>query len=120
AKAYRDILERVTAEYAAIPEGGVSNVVTIGGQTVGGATKAWGSTLVYSNAPWMYKFNSGQLSCCDCFHPSRSGQEAAARITFNGLTCGTTDVCCADTGDPVRDGRCSSTDTSGTFYPGFF
>jgi lysophospholipase L1-like esterase len=121
ALAYRNILQRVTAEYAAIPSGGASRVVTVGGQMVGGVMKASGSTLVYSDATWRYKFASSQLSCCDCFHPSRTGQDTLARIAREGLRCtGSPDTCCRDTGNSVTDGRCSTTDTSGTFYPGFF
>jgi hypothetical protein len=120
ALAYRNILQRVTADYAAIPAGGVSPVVTIAGQTVGGAVKASGSTAVYSDAPWRYKFTVSQLSCCDCFHPSRIGQEALARMATDGLTCSTADQCCVDIGDPVADGRRTNTETSGRYYPGIF
>jgi hypothetical protein len=120
AKAYRDILARVTAEYAQIPVGGTSRVVTIGGQAVGGATKAIGVRLDFSDAPWVYKFKGEELSCCDCFHPSVAGQNTAARVLFDGFVCSAADVCCADTGDARADGVCAATDTSGRFVPGLF
>ena len=120
AKAYRDIMDRVSTEYAALAEGETSPEMTVGGETVGGAVKAAGTSLSFSNAAWVYKFTSEQLSCCDCFHPSFVGQDAAARILFDGLTCGPTDVCCAETGEPVSDALCTDEDTGGTFYPGLF
>ena len=120
AKAYRDIMARVSAEYAALPAGESSPVATVGGEPVGGAVKAAGTSLSFSNASWVYKFTSEQVSCCDCFHPSFIGQDAAARILFDGFTCGPTDVCCADTGDPVSVALCTAEDTGGTFHPGLF
>ena len=120
AKAYRDIMERVSSEYAALAEGASSREMTAGGEPVGGAVKAAGNSLSFSNASWVYKFKEEQVSCCDCFHPSFRGQDVAARILFDGFTCGPTDVCCADTGDPVSAALCTAEDTSGTFHPGLF
>ena len=121
AKAYRDIMERVSAEYAAVAEGETSPVVTVGGEEVGGKVKkAAGTSLSFSNAAWVYKFKSEQVSCCDCFHPSLQGQDVAAQILFDGFTCSPTDVCCADTGDIVSAALCTAEDTSGTFHPGLF
>jgi hypothetical protein len=110
-KAYRDILATVAAEYAAVPEGAT---------TAGGARKASGVEIVFSDAAWRGRFDDEDISCCDCFHPSVSGQNRLARVLLEGLTCGNRDVCCADTGDPVVDGRCAVEDRSGTFVPGFF
>ena len=120
ARAYRDIMERVSLEYSVLAEGEASLEMTLGGETVGGAVKAVGTSLSFSNAAWIYKFTSEQLSCCDCFHPSLQGQDGAARILFDGFTCSSTDVCCADTGDPVSDALCTTKDTGGTFHPGLF
>ncbi|HSC78328.1 MAG TPA: hypothetical protein VLB32_07170, partial [Candidatus Acidoferrales bacterium] len=117
---YRDILERVTLEYEAIPEGGMSNQVFIGGAWVGGATKAAGVALVFSEALWKYKFSAEQMSCCDCFHPSIFGQDAASRLLFEGLTCGTTDMCCDDSAGGITSATCGLQDMSGTVYPGLF
>ena len=120
AKAYRDVLQRVAAEYAAIVPGATSRVVAVGGEIVGGAVKAPGVSIAYSDAPWRYKLTSASLNCCDCFHPSRQGQNVAARVLFEGLTCTATEPCCRDTGDPLVDGRCMVTDTDGRFYGGLF
>jgi len=101
-KAYRDILASVAAEYAASP------------------TKAAGVEVVYSDAAWRVRFGGDDVSCCDCFHPSVEGQDRIARGLFEGITCGGSDVCCADTGNAVVDGRCGQEDTSGAFQAGFF
>lgn len=120
-KRYRDILQRVTAEYAAIPVGGTSAQVWIGGQWVGGAVKESGVSFVYSDATWRYEFEDAELNCCDCFHPSPLGQNAGARITTNGLTCSSSDRCCLDASwDPVGSGRCRYLNTGGRSFPGFF
>ena len=121
ARAYRDIMERVSSEYAALAEEReASKEMEVGGEPVGGVFKATGTSLSFSNATWMYKFTSEQISCCDCFHPSFRGQDVAAQILFDGFTCGPTDVCCADTADPVSAALCAAEDTSGTFHPGLF
>ena len=120
ARKYRDILDKVTQEYAAIPVGGASQVITIAGETVGGTAKATDVLLTFSNASWEYKFASEDISCCDCFHPSFLGQDLAARILFDGFTCSESDVCCSDTGDALVDGLCTSEETGGRFVPGLF
>ncbi|HEV8714793.1 MAG TPA: SGNH/GDSL hydrolase family protein [Candidatus Binatia bacterium] len=120
AKTYHNILADVTAAYAKVAEGEASPVVTVGGETVGGATKAAGVLVDFSEAPWVYKFRSREISCCDCYHPSKTGQNTAARILFDGFTCSEEERCCADTGDALADGLCSTEDTSGTFHPGLF
>lgn len=120
AKIYRDILLRVTTEYAAIPPGDPSRIVVVGGRPVGGGIKADGVTIAYSDVPWRYRFSSAELSCCDCFHPSAAGQNAAAAFLFNGLRCTPERPCCADTGDAVADGTCATPITDGRFVPGLF
>ncbi len=119
AKMYRDILMRVTGQYAAIPPGGDSPVVFVGGETVGGQFKADGVTIAFSDALWRYRFSSSDIGCCDCYHPSAAGQNATSDMLFNGLRCTPERPCCVDTGDPVLDGRCAVT-TTGAFYPGLF
>jgi len=119
-KGYRDILKAVTAEYAALRQGGASQVMVIGGQTVGGAIKAQGTEVVYSDAPWFYRFNATQLSCCDCFHPSAGGQDTLARMLKNGLSCSRLNPCCRDTGDPLADGKCTSLLRKRVVYRGLF
>ena len=117
-KGYRDILASVATEYAAIPVGGTSQVVMIGGQTVGGTTKAAGTTVGYSDAAWMYKFNGDQLSCCDCFHPSAFGQDTLGRLAKTGLTCSRVNPCCKDTGAPLVDGKCEVIERRNRHYRG--
>lgn len=117
---YREILRRVTAEYEAVPIGGTSPVVMIGGQSVGGGIKALGTSVVYSDAPWFYRFKSEQISCCDCFHPSALGQNTLAKLLKDGLQCSKFSPCCKDTDDPLADGKCSVNDRKRTYYRGVF
>src|SRR5207248_1738936 len=69
----------------------------LGGEMVGGAAKAQGTTFLFTDGPWVYKFNADQLSCCDCFHPSATGQDALAKLMKNGLSCSRLQPCCKDT-----------------------
>ena len=107
---YNEILERVTNEYAAIPIGGVSP---------GGATKAVGVEIIYRDGTFYFKLRSSDVSCCDCFHPSDSGQRELAESGWNGLDCSTTNQCCGQTTDTLAAGRCSVIDTWSS-YPGSF
>ena len=117
-KGYRDIIKRVTLEYAAIPPGGMSQIVMIGGAAVGGATRAEGTTFVHTDAAWFYRFRADQLSCCDCFHPSATGQDALGRLMKNGLACSHLNPCCKDTGDPLTDGLCQASERKRVYYRG--
>ena len=119
-KSYRDILKSVTAEYALIPDGGNSRVIFIGGEVVGGGVKAAGTNFVYSDSPWAYKFNADQISCCDCFHPSATGQNKLAQLMKEGLSCSRIQPCCKDTGDPLTDGKCTKTEVKRVFYQGLY
>jgi lysophospholipase L1-like esterase len=110
-KAYRDVTASVAAEYASIPDGG---------KTSGGATKAAGVAVVFSDAAWRAQFDDDDISCCDCFHPSAHGQDRLSRVLMEGFSCSGSEPCCADTGNPAADGRCATPDTSGAFLPGFF
>lgn len=109
-RGYNRILEVVTAEYAAIPTGGRSAT---------GAVKAADVALRFSNAPFQYQFQPGDVSCCDCFHPSDQGQALLAEASWNGLRCSVDTPCCAETGDPLVDARCDVADTE-SFHPGGF
>lgn len=119
-KGFREILKRVTAEYASIPVGGTSPVLIIGGEMVGGGIKASGTEFVYSDAPWFYRFSSNQLSCCDCFHPSAAGQDKLGELLSEGLTCSTLTPCCRDTGNPAIDGKCTRRESKRIHYDGLF
>lgn len=120
ADTYREILARVSLEYANLEAGQESPAVQVGGEAVGGVLAAVGVTIAYSDATWYYKFQENELSCCDCFHPSVEGQDKASGMLFGGLECDGTNVCCADGADPYENGLCQSEDTAGTVYPGFF
>lgn len=119
-KMYRDILKSVAAEYALIPDFGTSPVVTIGGETVGGGVKAVGTVFAYSDGPWFYRFSADQISCCDCFHPSGLGQNTLAKLLKVGLSCSRINPCCKDTGDPLSDGKCLTTERKHSYYRGLF
>lgn len=119
-KSFREILKRVAAEYALIPDGGTSPVVSIGGASVGGGTKAAGTGFIYSDATWYYKFNANQLSCCDCFHPSGIGQDTLAQVMKAGLNCSRIRPCCKDSGDSLTDGKCLATERKWVYYRGLF
>ena len=106
---YNEILQRVTAEYAAIPVGGTSAT---------GAVKASDVGIRYVEAPFHYKFSSGEVSCCDCFHPDDDGQAKLAEGTWTGLDCSAT-PCCGASADPLTNANCSATDTT-SVYPGGF
>jgi len=117
-KIYHDILKNVTTEYAAIPPGGMSRIVMIGGQTVGGGVRAAGTEFVFSDGPWYYRFNADQISCCDCFHPSATGQNTLAKLAKSGLACSRINPCCKDTGDPLSDGKCMTRERKRIYYQG--
>ena len=116
--AYREIIRRVTAEYGAVVPGNPSPIVNIGGETVGGATKAFGVIVDNSDASWWYQMRSNQLSCCDCFHPSAVGQDAFGRVAHEGLTCSNDDPCCGTTGTVMQEALCEIPDTGGRVFPG--
>ena len=107
---YNEILERVTAEYIAIPTGGVSMT---------GAVKAADVAIRYAEGAFYYKFSSGDVSCCDCFHPSDQGQAKISQFGWDGLECSAASPCCVTTGDPLTDARCDQVDTT-SFYPSGF
>jgi cysteine-rich repeat protein len=107
---YNEILERVTNEYIAIPSGGLSAT---------GATKAPDVQIRYSEGAFNFKFSSGDVSCCDCFHPSDVGQSKISQFGWDGLQCSASTPCCGTSGDPLTDARCDVVDTT-TFYPSGF
>jgi cysteine-rich repeat protein len=108
---YNAILERVAAEYAALGPGATS---------ASGAVKAPDVALRYVDAPFFYRFTSDDISCCDCFHPSKSGQRKLAENTWNGLTCSTDAPCCAPSDDSQASARCATLDTTSVHAGGFW
>ena len=108
--AYNGVLERVTGEYAALPEGGASAT---------GAVKAANVALRYIDATFHYRFQSDDISCCDCFHPSDRGQGKLAQFTWDGLACSEDAPCCPSSENPLDSARCVGMDTT-SVYPGGF
>src|SRR2546429_295018 len=107
---YNEVLEGVTAEYAAISTGGLSAT---------GAVKAPDVQLKFGIGSFNYQFSSADISCCDCFHPADGAHAKLAEFSWNGLQCSPTIPCCAASGDPLTNATCGATDTT-TFYPGGF
>lgn len=107
---YNAILSAVTEEYAALPPGARSR---------GGAVKAADVVLRFNGAPFEYKFRRGDVSCCDCFHPSDQAHALLSEAAWNGLECSRETPCCAETGDPLVDASCDVEDHS-SFYEGGF
>jgi cysteine-rich repeat protein len=108
---YNAILESVTAEYAAIPSGGLSAT---------GGVKAPDVQMRFERSPFYYQFASNDVSCCDCFHPSDLGQQKLAEASWSGVQCSTTVPCCATSGDPLVDAKCALVDTTSVFPGGFW
>jgi cysteine-rich repeat protein len=108
--AYNDVLARVTTEYAAIPAGGVSAT---------GAVKAADVHIRFADGAFHYQLQSGDLSCCDCFHPSDTGQRKLAEVGWSGLQCSPELPCCAETPDALVSATCGVADFA-TFHPSGF
>lgn len=118
--AYRDISNRVVDEYnqyeagQTIPanaEFGTGGVVRESGVSIQ-------TTDVIGNSKFRYRDTSGsvQLSVCDCFHPSKYGQNTLARSLWDGVTCSDRTPCCNDSVEGDSDynkGLCVNTTTSG-------
>jgi len=118
-KAYRDVLQSVSAEYNSIPAGSRTKTFTFNGKTVGGATKGSNVNIVFSDAIWVTQLLLSDISCCDCFHASVAGQQRLANAAFNGVTCSTSTPCCSDASTALNNGQCTSTViTDGRRYPG--
>lgn len=117
---YRNILERVVAEYngygagATIPYNatfGTGNVVRAAGVQIG-TSNAIGNYKIPFKAPNGQKM----VSNCDCYHPSDDGQNQLGFNVWKGVTCSTTSPCCNDNvaGDSTYNrGLCVNTITDG-------
>ena len=64
-----------------------------------GAVKAPDVQIRYSEGAFNYKFVSGDVSCCDCFHPSDQGQAKISQFGWDGLQCSASSQCCGTSGD---------------------
>ncbi|MGH8613472.1 MAG: SGNH/GDSL hydrolase family protein [Gammaproteobacteria bacterium] len=115
-RAYKNILIRVTNEYAAVTAGAkIPANATFG---TGNVTKASGVQVQYSEAISNFKLKSSDIQNCDCFHPSYSAQNKISQYLYRGLTCTATTPCCRDVGTSnVDDGKCRYTWTDGRKIP---
>ncbi|MBI3655565.1 MAG: hypothetical protein HY232_03990 [Acidobacteria bacterium] len=109
--AYNAVLNRLSAEYEAIPEGGLSPT---------GARKAADVQVRYVEGSFYFKYNEDAISCCDCFHPNLAGQATIAQGLWEGMQCADDSPCCLDTGDALADATCESIDTTTTYTGGFW
>lgn len=117
---YRDISNRVVDEY---------NLYT-GGQTIpfnpsfntGNVVRESNvfleTTDVIGNQKFRYRdpFGNAQLSVCECYHPSKYGQNLLASSVWEGVACSTANPCCNDNvvGDSdYNKGLCINFTTSG-------
>ena len=118
-RAYKNILIRVTNEYAAVAPG--ANVPANATFGTGNVTKATGVQIQYSEAISNYQFKSSDIQNCDCFHPSYWAQNRISQYLYRGLTCTATTPCCRDVGTSnVDDGKCRYTWTDGRKIPGLW
>ena len=92
--------------------------------TSGGTNKNWsasssgGGTVVWTSGSDAV-FSAGTDAINAYTVTLAATQNVISRILWEGLTCGATDQCCADTGDPLSDGKCVTTESSG-FYGGIY
>jgi lysophospholipase L1-like esterase len=117
--AYRDIANRLVEEYNLYATGETipSNLEFGTGNVVRESNVFLLTTDVIGNAKFKYRDVSGnvQLSVCECFHPSKYGQNTLASSLWNGVECSPTTPCCDDSGDSDYDkGLCNSYTTTGS------
>jgi len=118
--AYRDIANRLVNEYNLYGAGDtIPSNQTFGTGNIMRANNVYLLTTdVIGNAKFKYRDASGnvQLSVCECFHPSKYGQNLLAALLWNGLACSTTTPCCNDSLEGDSDynrGLCKKYLTSG-------
>jgi len=119
--AYRDISNKVVDEYNQVVAGGTipANVEFSTGGVVRESGVYIQTTDVIGSSKFRYRDASGnvQLSVCECFHPSKYGQNTLASSLWNGVNCTPTTPCCNDSIEGDSDynkGLCVSTTTSGS------
>jgi lysophospholipase L1-like esterase len=117
---YRDISDRVVNEYNEVGSGG--SIPSKSDFGTGGVVRESGvyivTTGVIGNSKFKYRDSSGnvQLSVCECFHPSKYGQNTLASSLWDGVSCSTATPCCNDSVESDSDynkGLCVNTTTSG-------
>jgi lysophospholipase L1-like esterase len=118
--AYRDISNKVVNEYNLYAAGETipSNLEFGTGNVVRESNVFLLTTDVIGNAKFKYRDVSGnvQLSVCECFHPSKYGQNTLASSLWNSVACSPTTPCCNDSiaGDSdYNKGLCKKYTTTG-------
>lgn len=92
---YLTIMKAVVLSYTQLGPGELSPTGTLLGNF----------TMTVNEAPWNYRFDQGDISACDCFHPSKGLQQKLADLsTFD---CTTTSSCC-DGANPATCGQVSA------------
>jgi hypothetical protein len=112
---YRNAIQRVVAEYAAVAPGARIPANTTFG--TGNVTKASGVTLKRTQVFGKYLFQAADISNCDCFHPYKTMQNKIAAWMFHGLQCSSSQPCVREVGDHYLDGAGINWDVS-TYYSG--
>jgi len=117
---YRDISNKVVNEYNLYAAGDTipPNLDFGTGNVVRAISVSLETTDVIGNSKFMYKDASGnvQLSVCECYHPSKYGQNQLASSLWDGVACSATTPCCNDNvvGDSdYNKGLCVNTNTIG-------
>jgi|GEM_PF-1122480 len=117
---YRNISDRVVNEYNEVGSGGTipSNSEFGTGNVVRESGVYIQTTDVIGSSKFKYRDASGnvQLSVCECFHPSKYGQNTLASSLWDGVACSTATPCCNDSVEGDSDynkGLCANTTISG-------
>ena len=118
---YRDIGNKLVEEYNLYAAGDTIPLnATFGtGNVVRAINVSLETTDVVGNSKFKYRDASGnvQLSVCECYHPSKYGQNQLANSLWDGVTCSTRTPCCNDNvpGDiDYNKGLCKNYTTSGS------
>jgi len=112
---YRNAIERVVAEYAAVVPGAMIPANATFG--TGNVTKALGVSLKRTEVFGKYLFQAVDISNCDCFHPYKTMQNKLAAWMFTGLQCSATQPCVREVGEDFIDGAGIYWDTT-SYYSG--
>lgn len=118
--AYRDISNRVVEEYNLFADGQTIsyNSTFDTGNVIRASSVYLQTTDVIGNSKFKYRDASGniQLSVCECFHPSKYGQNTLSSSLWDGVACSTTTPCCNDSVEGDSDynkGLCVNVSTNG-------
>lgn len=117
--AYREIANKLINEYNLFIAG--DTIPTDSTYGTGNVVRAINVTLlttdVIGNSKFRYNdaFGNPQLSVCECFHPSKYGQNLLANSLWQGVTCNAKTPCCDDSlGDDFDKGICKNELTGGS------